>query len=349
MAGPASAARAPTGGRLRDGRAQSVREDSRYRHGRRQAVVPRRASPPSRRRREDDDQRRPGRPPSRAFLPLGQLFLRPGEHSGHADRKRRGLRGSATRLGPAAAGEVLERALSSPQRRARALDEHGRNRPADAGPRAGRARGRGGAERAGMGRDLRLPAAGPRRTMMRSALLGLGVALCGAAPAAGQRPGDAVARAARTSALRAHVEFLASDALEGRGTGARGGDVAAKYIAAQFERLGLEPAGDDGTWFERIPLRGRRFTASLTAVGGPALEAGSDFVGYLPGHDDSASVAGDVVFVGYGITAPEARWDDYHDADVRGKIVLALAGTPGDQDSSLFRRPTRPDYAGRQY
>jgi hypothetical protein len=185
--------------------------------------------------------------------------------------------------------------------------------------------------------------------MMRSALLSLGVALCGAAPVASQRPEDVVARAVRAGALRAHVEFLASDALEGRGTGARGGDLAAKYIAAQFERLGLEPAGDDGTWFERIPLRGRRFTSSLAAVGGPALEAGSDFVGYLPGHDDSASVTGDVVFVGYGIMAPEAGWDDYHDADVRGKIVLALAGTPGDQDSSLFRRPTRTDYGGRQY
>jgi Zn-dependent M28 family amino/carboxypeptidase len=183
---------------------------------------------------------------------------------------------------------------------------------------------------------------------MRSLLLLLGVAAA-PAPITAQRPGDGLARAVRAEVVRGHMELLASDELEGRGTGTRGGEIAAKYVAAQFERLGLEPAGDSGTWFQRIPLSGRRFTSSLGAAGSPALEAGTDFVAYLPGPGDSADVTADAVFVGYGIVAPEEGWDDYRGADVTGKIVLAIVGTPGDRDSSLFRRPARSDYGLRQY
>ncbi|HEY8104927.1 MAG TPA: M28 family peptidase [Gemmatimonadales bacterium] len=166
---------------------------------------------------------------------------------------------------------------------------------------------------------------------------------------AAQRPGDGVARAVRADVVRGHMEFLASDALEGRGTGTRGGEIAAKYVAAQFERLGLEPAGDSGTWFQRVPLTGRRFTSSLGVAGGPALTVGTDFVAYLPGSADSAQVTADVAFVGYGIVAPEEGWDDYRGVDVTGKIVLMIVGTPGDQDTTLFRHPARPDYGFRQY
>ncbi len=172
-----------------------------------------------------------------------------------------------------------------------------------------------------------------------------------AAPAsiAAQRPGDGVARAVRAEVLRGHMEFLASDALEGRGTGTRGGEIAAKYVAAQFERLGLQPAGDSGTWFQRIPLTGRRFTSSLGVAGSRALTVGTDFVAYIPGPADSAQVTADVAFVGYGIVAPEEGWDDYHGVDVTGKIVLMIVGTPADHDTTLFRHPARPDYGVRQY
>lgn len=149
--------------------------------------------------------------------------------------------------------------------------------------------------------------------------------------------------------LRSHLEFLASDALEGRGTGARGGRLAASYVAAQFERLGLEPAGENGTYFQSIPVRARSFSSTLSPAGGPALEAGTDFVAYLTGSADSAAAAADAIFVGYGIAAPEDRWDDYAGADVTGKVVLALVGTPADQDSSQFRHPKRGDYGFRQY
>ena len=187
-----------------------------------------------------------------------------------------------------------------------------------------------------------------RETLVRLALVASS-ATWSVAPAVAQRPAERVAGAVRADVLRGHMEFLASDALEGRGTGARGGELAAKYIAAQFERLGLEPAGERGTWFQPIPLRGRRFTSSLGATGGRTLDVGSEFVAYLPGADDSATVAADVVFLGYGIVAPEAGWDDYRGVDVTGKIVLTLAGSPADRDPSLFRRPATSDYGTRQY
>ena len=164
-----------------------------------------------------------------------------------------------------------------------------------------------------------------------------------------QTPADAVARAVRPAVLRAHLEFLASDQLEGRATGSRGGTLAARYVAAQLERLGLEPAGDAGTYFQRIPLRGRSFASSLAVRGGPPLTPGADFVAYATGSADSAGATGPVVFAGYGITAPEERWDDYAAADVGGKIVLVLAGTPADANPALFQHPGRGDYGFRQY
>jgi hypothetical protein len=171
-----------------------------------------------------------------------------------------------------------------------------------------------------------------------------------AVPGSAQSPAaDAIARAIEAPALRAHLEFLASDALEGRGTGTRGGDLAAKYVAAQFERMGLLPAGDNGTYFQTIPLQGRSFTSSLSPASGLPLEPGTDFVAYHTGSADSALAVGDVVFAGYGITAPEESWDDYAGTDVSGKVVLALAGTPANQSGALFRHAKTPEYGLREY
>ncbi|HET8624770.1 MAG TPA: hypothetical protein VFM14_14495, partial [Gemmatimonadales bacterium] len=139
-------------------------------------------------------------------------------------------------------------------------------------------------------------------------------------------------------ALEAHVGFLADDALEGRATGSRGAAVAAHYIAAQFRRMGLEPAGDSGTYFHALPLVSRRVESRLQASGegaGAELRWLEDYVLIPRLADTVAAVAGDVVFVGHGIVAPSRSWDDYKDADVRGKIVLVL---PGDPDSTVFDR-----------
>jgi hypothetical protein len=158
------------------------------------------------------------------------------------------------------------------------------------------------------------------------------------------RPAASAAAAARVSTrtLQAHLGFLADDALEGRTTGSRGAAVAAHYIAAQFRRLGLEPAGDSGSYFHAIPLASRRAEPRLQASGEGAGELRwlDDYVLVPRLADSVGAVAGDVVFAGYGIVSPSRKWDDYKNADVRGKIVLVL---PGDPDSTIFdRRMGRP-------
>ncbi len=160
---------------------------------------------------------------------------------------------------------------------------------------------------------------------------------------------DQVANRVSAAAILAHLTFLADDALEGRGTGTRGGLIAAKYVAAQFRRLGLEPAGDSGTYFQAVPLLGRTPTPSLRALVGDStvtFRPREDYVLVPVTNDTVTELTADVVFAGYGIEAANRRWDDYKDADVRGKIVLLLANDP---DSTVFDRASgRPWTAVRE-
>jgi len=149
-----------------------------------------------------------------------------------------------------------------------------------------------------------------------------------------------VTRALDARVLRAHLEFLADDALEGRAPGTRGGETAAKYIATQFERLGLEPAGDSGTYFQRVPIIALTPQPTLTLTGGASgqpYEWKKDFVMWSMRNDSLVNARGDVVFAGYGIVAPEAGWNDYAGLDAKGKIVVVLVNDPGLQDSTIFR------------
>ncbi len=141
--------------------------------------------------------------------------------------------------------------------------------------------------------------------------------------------------------LRADVRFLSLDLLEGRAPGTRGGRLAAEYIRTQFALAGLDPAGEDGTYFQSVPL-------AAVHIGGGALlrvrpGAGEpetfrwleDFVGATEVLDSGTiEFAAPAVFAGYGIRAPEFRWDDYARTDVRGKLVVALTGKP-----HALRRP----------
>jgi hypothetical protein len=118
--------------------------------------------------------------------------------------------------------------------------------------------------------------------------------------------------------IRAHVRFLADDLLEGRGPGTRGGDVAAKYIGTQFALYGLQPAGDGGTFYQKVPLYAVHTIEDQTkfsfvpANGAPIdLTYGSDYVTKDQTGADSADIDAPIVFVGYGIDAPEYHWDDY--------------------------------------
>lgn len=152
------------------------------------------------------------------------------------------------------------------------------------------------------------------------------------------------------AALRAHMRFLADDLLEGRGTGTRGQELAAKYIAEEFEAAELAPAGANGTYFQTIPFR--RITVdrancevSLTRGGkAAALKWGEDFLmGGNAGSPD-ASVEAPVVFVGFGVVNRNRNYDDYAGMDVKGKIVAMLGGAP-----STFPSEERAHFAsGRE-
>jgi hypothetical protein len=137
------------------------------------------------------------------------------------------------------------------------------------------------------------------------------------------------------------MAFLADDLLEGRGTGRRGHEIAARYLAAQFEALGLQPAGENGTYFQRVPLREMTVQPDECAVviwehdAKSELKWDQDFV--MLGNPDNphASVEAPVAFVGYGVRTPDGRYDDYAGADVKGKIVAILYGAPPALPSEL--------------
>lgn len=137
-------------------------------------------------------------------------------------------------------------------------------------------------------------------------------------------------------AMRAHVEFLADDTLEGRETGTRGHEIAANYVASRFRALGLSPANKDG-WFQQVPftgglldeakssftIAGQSFANRKEVLFGPARKDGTD------------SQQAQVVFVGYGIDDPKAGQNDYAGLNVKGKVVAVLTGFPKGMRSDV--------------
>jgi len=143
--------------------------------------------------------------------------------------------------------------------------------------------------------------------------------------------------------IRWHVRFLAHDLLEGRGTGQRGGDLAAEYMATQFAEYGLKPAGDNGSYLQKVPLVGVTTlpdtTFSLVPQHGAAMELKplTDYVATDQTQQPQSEVNADIVFVGYGIAAPEYNWDDYKGAEVHGKVLLMLVNEPPSDDPKFFK------------
>ncbi len=138
--------------------------------------------------------------------------------------------------------------------------------------------------------------------------------------------------------VRGHVEFLADDLLEGRDAGTRGYDLAAKYVATQFDALGLTPAGTNGGWYQQVPLQESNLAKGAPArltVGGKSFANGSDVLFAPSAREDSQVVEAPVVFVGYGMDAPEQGIDDYKGLDVRGKIIATLSGFPKGMASDI--------------
>jgi Zn-dependent M28 family amino/carboxypeptidase len=160
------------------------------------------------------------------------------------------------------------------------------------------------------------------------------------------RPSSAAFAAMETISaerIRAHVRFLSHDLLEGRGTGQRGGDIAAEYIATQYALYGLKPAGDNGTYMQKVPMVGITPAAETTfslvpANGAPkSLKVLDDYVAYDQTQQPQSDIDAPIVFVGYGIHAPEYNWDDYKDTDVKGKVLLMLVNEPPSQDPKFFK------------
>src|SRR6185503_13462266 len=143
--------------------------------------------------------------------------------------------------------------------------------------------------------------------------------------------------------IRANTRFLSHDLLEGRGTGQRGGDIAAEYIATQFATYGLKPAGDKGSYMQRVPMVGiTTLPETRFALTGPGSETKDlkyldEYVAYDQTQQAAADVNADIVFVGYGIEAPEYGWDDYKGADVKGKVLLMLVNEPSTDDPKFFK------------
>jgi hypothetical protein len=141
--------------------------------------------------------------------------------------------------------------------------------------------------------------------------------------------------------IKAHVTFLADDLLEGREAGTRGHELAARYIASQFALLGLQPAGDDGGYFQNVnfveaSLTGAAPTLTLTTPRGKrALQHGKTAVIRGPLAGGAAKVNAPLVFVGYGMKDAAVGYDDYQGLDVRGKIVVVLLGSPKGMDSEV--------------
>jgi len=165
-------------------------------------------------------------------------------------------------------------------------------------------------------------------------------------PSPSVRPSSAVFAAMQTidpEHIRAHVRFLSHDLLEGRGTGQRGGDIAAEYIATQFALYGLKPVGEHGTYMQKVPMvgitPGPETTFSLVPASGEpmTLKVLDEYVAYDQTQQPQSEIDAPIVFVGYGIRAPEYNWDDYKGVDLKGKVLLMLVNEPPSDDPKFFK------------
>ncbi len=138
-------------------------------------------------------------------------------------------------------------------------------------------------------------------------------------------------------ALLSHIKTLASDEFEGRAPGSKGEELSIKYIADQFKSIGLKPGNPDGSYFQEVPLAGIKSDPRMQLVvnGKPPmdLKVADDFVASSARLQNEIKVDNsDIVFVGYGVVAPEYGWDDYKGVDVHGKTILMLINDPAVPD-----------------
>ncbi len=154
--------------------------------------------------------------------------------------------------------------------------------------------------------------------------------------------------------LREHIKFISHDITEGRDTASRGEKIAAEYIATQYALNGILPGGDEGTYFQNFELV-KHSTRSIKrfvfnrGTRSYSPQAQKDFVATSAQTEENVSLGADVIFVGYGIEAPEFDWNDYQDQDLKGKVFLMLLGEPASDDPDFFKGDEDTDYAGTSY
>ena len=144
--------------------------------------------------------------------------------------------------------------------------------------------------------------------------------------------------------IRATVKYLSDDSFQGRGTGQKGGDKAADWIAAQFKSYGLQPAGEKGTYFQSVGFYGITTNPQESQLqfvpqsGEPiTLKFADDYVITDLTHAEKSVIDAPLVYVGYGIHAPEYNWDDYKGVDLKGKVLLMLVNEPPSDDPKFFK------------
>jgi Zn-dependent M28 family amino/carboxypeptidase len=170
-------------------------------------------------------------------------------------------------------------------------------------------------------------------------------------PPAPPPAGPAEAEISATS-LVAHLRMLSSDLFEGRAPATRGGQLTEAYLATQLATLGLEPAGDDGTFFQQVPIVESTVERTFVlSVPGTTYRYLQDVVAFSGVESPRVQVQGDVVFVGYGINAPELQWNDYAGVDVKGKWVLIMVNDPPApaEEPTLFGGPALTYYGRWTY
>ena len=179
-------------------------------------------------------------------------------------------------------------------------------------------------------------------------------ATMGAPSAAPQAAAADPASVITPAAIEAHIRFLADDLLEGRDTGERGYDIAARYVESHFRLLGLQPGAADGSYHEPVPLQNMVADTARArlVVDGEALGHGTDFIIGAHATRDASAISGEAVFAGYGIVAPGLGIDSYDGLDVEGRIVVVLAGAPGglpsDVSAHLSSNRTKAEFAAER-
>jgi len=151
--------------------------------------------------------------------------------------------------------------------------------------------------------------------------------------------------------LQRHLQFLGSDLFEGRGTGEMGGNLAARYLALEFDKMKLLPPGNNSSYYQYVPMHGSTtLPESKLVITGEhdttALAIGANYLLYKGGEQTFIPAPVQLVFAGYGIVAPEYDYNDYQSVDVEGKIVVVLEGEPNSDDPAYFdgERPTVYSY-----